>query len=75
MVIDFHTHVFPGWLNEEREKYVSRDATFGELFANPSAKLAMATALIGEMDADGVDGSVVMGIGGNHPGLARAGSA
>ena len=47
------------------------DATFGELFGDPKAKMATAEELIGAMDEDGVDRSVVMGIGWTDRGLAR----
>ena len=71
MIIDFHTHIFPDWLIERREEYLTRDATFGELFAGPKAKMATAEDLVGAMDEDGVDRSVVMGIGWTDHGLAR----
>ncbi len=70
-VIDFHTHAYPDWLRARREKYLRRDATFGELFADPKARMATADELIAAMDADGVDLSVVMGIGWTDQGLAR----
>ena len=72
MVTDFHTHIFPPWLRREREKWVERDATFGELFADPKARLATAEDLIRAMDEDAVDRSVTMGIGWTDPGLAHA---
>ena len=71
MVIDFHTHVVPPSLKREREKWLSRDATFGELFADPRAELASAEDLIAAMDEDGVDQSVVMGYGWTDIELAR----
>ena len=71
MVTDFHTHIFPPWLQREREKWVERDATFGELYANPKARLATAEDLVRAMDEDGVDRSVAMGIGWTDAGLAR----
>ena len=71
MVIDFHTHVFPAWLRDQRRRYLERDATFGELYADPKAKMATAEDLLEAMDEDGVDTSVVMGIGWTDPGLAR----
>jgi hypothetical protein len=71
MIIDFHTHIFPEWLIEQREKYLARDATFGELFAGPKVKMATAEDLVRAMDEDGVDRSVVMGIGWTDHGLAR----
>ncbi len=70
-IIDFHTHAFPAWLRDDRARYLERDATFGELFADPRAKMATADELIAAMDADGVDASVVMGMGWTDHGLAR----
>ena len=72
MIIDFHTHLFPPWLRPRREEYLKRDATFGELFASPKARMATAERLIRRMDEDGVDVSVVMGIGWTDIDLARA---
>ena len=70
-VVDFHTHVYPEWLRDGRERYVGVDTTFGELFAEPKARMATAEELIAAMDRDGVDRSVVMGIGWTDVGLAR----
>ena len=63
MIIDFHTHIFPGWLRDRREDYLELDATFRELFSSSRARMATAEDLVTAMDADGVDVSVVMGIG------------
>jgi len=71
MIVDFHTHIYPPSLRERRENYLSRDRTFGELFADPRAKMATAEDLIAAMDEDGVDRSVVMGIGWTDQGMAR----
>ena len=71
MIVDFHTHIYPSELREQRETYLSRDRTFGELFADPRAKMSTAEDLIAAMDMDGVDRSVVMGIGWTDQGLAR----
>ena len=70
-VTDFHTHIFPPWLQDERQRWIECDATFGELFADPKARMATAEDLIHAMDEDGVDRSVAMGIGWTDPGLAR----
>ena len=69
-VIDFHTHAFPPWLRDRRDRYLETDATFGELFSNPRAKMSTADELVEAMDADGVDASVVMGMGWTDHGLA-----
>ena len=71
MIVDFHTHVFPEWLRDERDRYISRDATFGELYADPKARMATAEDLLAAMDSDGVDVAVAMGLGWSDEGLAR----
>ena len=70
-IIDFHTHVFPEWLRDGRDRYLERDATFAELFSSPRARMATADELVEAMDSDGVDASVVMGMGWTDHGLAR----
>ena len=71
MAIDFHTHIFPPWLKERRQLYIERDTTFAELYKNPEAKTATAEDLLIEMEEDGIEISVVMGIGWTDHGLAR----
>ena len=71
MIIDFHTHIFPPCVRKHRESYINRDATFSELYSDPAIRMATAEDLIEAMDEDGVDRSVVMGIGWVDPGLAR----
>ncbi len=63
MIIDFHTHIFPPGIKEERSYYLRRDPCFAELYSNPQAKLATAEELIESMERDGVDCSVVLNIG------------
>ena len=71
MIVDFHTHIFPPSLRNQRERLLKRDATFAELFASPRAKMATAEELLEAMDDDGVDLSVAMGIGWTDQGVAR----
>ena len=71
MIIDFHTHIFPPRMRENRSLYVQRDATFAALYANPKARLASAEDLIAAMDEDGVDAAVAMGIGWSDYDTAR----
>ncbi len=71
MIVDFHTHVFPPDFRARRAEIAARDATFGALFADPKARMATADEIVGAMDEDGVDVSVVMGIGWTDPGVAR----
>ncbi len=63
MIIDFHTHIFPPRIIENRDYYLGRDPCFDVLYANPKAKLATANELIANMDKEGIDVSVVLNIG------------
>lgn len=74
-VIDFHTHIFPPSVRNNRARYLQRDATFGALYADDRARAASAEDLIAAMDADGVDIAVAMGLGWTDYGLAREANA
>ncbi|MEE9491029.1 MAG: amidohydrolase family protein [Dehalococcoidia bacterium] len=63
MIIDFHTHIFPPKMIENRDSYIGRDPCFDVLYANPKSKLATADDLIANMDKEGIDVSVVLNIG------------
>jgi hypothetical protein len=63
VIIDFHTHIFPPRIREERSYYLQRDPCFAALYSNPKAKLATAEELIASMDQAGVERSVVLNIG------------
>ena len=71
MIVDFHTHIFPPWLKDRRDRYVDRDRTLGELYRDSNAKMADVDDLIAVMDEDGVDVAVVMGMGWTDIELAR----
>ena len=63
MVIDFHTHVFPPRMKNNRDKYVDADPCFATLYAKKDAKLATAEELIASMDEVGIDISVITNVG------------
>lgn len=63
MIIDFHTHIFSPKVIANRDHYAAIDPCFKLLYSNPRSKLASAEDLISEMDASGVDKSVVLNIG------------
>jgi len=69
MLIDFHTHIFPPYIRDHRERYCARDPWFNELYSNPQASMASAEDLIAEMDASGVDISVAFSFGWTDIGL------
>jgi len=63
MVIDSHCHILPPSFQERRSELSRRDATFGSLLSRNDAVLADVEALLVDMDRDGVEHSVVMGMG------------
>lgn len=71
MVIDFHTHVFPTSFSTRREELAKKDATFADLYANPSSKMVCADELVAAMDAAEIEHSVIMGVGWSDREVAR----
>jgi predicted TIM-barrel fold metal-dependent hydrolase len=61
VIVDFHTHVFPPEVIEERERFLTYEATFAELYGSPKAKLAAADDLRRSMDEAEIDVSVALG--------------
>jgi len=60
MIVDFHTHVFPPRMKEDRHRYAQADAGFARLYSSPRARMATADELVSRMDRDGVDVSVIL---------------
>lgn len=63
MVIDFHTHIVPPRIKQNRDNYTSADRGFASIFSDPKAKLATVDDVIASMDKHGVDVSVVLNYG------------
>ncbi len=61
MIIDFHTHIFPKAIRENREKYFPTEPAFKLLYSAPGSKLVGAREIVVSMDEQGVDKSVVFG--------------
>ena len=61
MIIDFHTHIFPKELCDNRENYFAGEPAFKLLYDSPKSRLITAETLLEAMDADQVDKSVVFG--------------
>ncbi|OGN99359.1 MAG: hypothetical protein A2Y89_01700 [Chloroflexi bacterium RBG_13_51_18] len=60
MIIDFHTHVLPPRIKNNRSRYVEKDSTFAQIYAGEKVKIAAAEDLINSMDRDGIDISVIV---------------
>jgi uncharacterized protein len=63
MIIDFHTHVFPPRIREQRADYIKRHDCFALLYSNPSAKIITSDELIDSMDKTGIDKSIILNLG------------
>lgn len=70
-IIDCHCHIFPPEMISGREKYLSWDPAFRLLYENPRSRLITVEELIGQMEKEGVDMSVVFGFPWKDPGIYR----
>ena len=61
MIIDFHTHIFPKQIRNNRENYFKDEPAFKLLYDSSKAKLSGVKELINTMNEYGVDISVVFG--------------
>ena len=61
MIIDFHTHIFPPRIRENREDFLKGEQAFKTLYNSPQARLVGARDLISAMNEAGVQKSVVFG--------------
>jgi len=61
MKIDFHTHIFPARIRDNREKYFYNEPEFTLLYDSPKSKLSGAAEIVKTMNEQGVDFSVVFG--------------
>lgn len=71
-VVDAHTHVFPPEVRRNRAAFVARDPWFALLYADPTAALADADALLATMATAGVARSLLCGFPWADLGLCRA---
>jgi predicted TIM-barrel fold metal-dependent hydrolase len=72
VIVDAHTHIFAPDIAAQRERLVASDATFGELYSDPRAKLATADDLLASMDAAAVDVSIAVGFAWSDAVMVRA---
>jgi predicted TIM-barrel fold metal-dependent hydrolase len=72
VIIDFHTHVFPPEIKNNRTKYIDADPCFASLYSNPTAKIATAEDLLDSMDKEGIDVSVMVNLAWSTPQLCLA---
>lgn len=61
MIIDFHTHLFPKDMRDNREKYFGGEPAFKMLYAGEKAKLIGGHDIVQMMDQEQVDMSIAFG--------------
>jgi predicted TIM-barrel fold metal-dependent hydrolase len=61
MRFDVHTHIFAPAQRERRTELCERDGTFGEMYGDPSAKIATSPDLLAAMDAASIDRAAAAG--------------
>jgi predicted TIM-barrel fold metal-dependent hydrolase len=63
MIIDFHAHVLPPQIKQDRTRCIRTDSSFGQIYGDKKIRIATAEDLIENMDKDGVDVSVIVNYG------------
>jgi len=63
VIIDFHTHILPPQVKENRDDFVKGDACFAEFYSSPKAKIVTSEELIASMDQAEIDTSVILNTG------------
>ncbi len=61
MIIDFHTHIFPSEIRQNRKKFFPSEPDFKLLYQSSKSRLAGAIELLNAMDENSVDKSVIFG--------------
>jgi hypothetical protein len=67
MKIDFHTHIFPPAICQNREKFFLSEPTFKLLYKSSKSRLIGAIELLDAMDQNEVDKSVIFGFPWKNP--------
>jgi predicted TIM-barrel fold metal-dependent hydrolase len=61
MIIDFHTHIFPPFFREGRERFFPQEPAFEILYRPSKSRLVGRDELLRRMDEEGVERSVIFG--------------
>ncbi len=67
MIIDFHTHIFPAAICQNRQKYFPSEPAFELLYQSSKSRLIGAIELLDAMDENEVDKSVIFGFPWKNP--------
>ena len=67
MIIDFHTHIFPSAICQNRKNYFLSEPAFELLYQSSKSRLIGASELLDAMDENEVDKSVIFGFPWKNP--------
>ncbi len=67
MIIDFHTHIFPTVICQNRQKFFPSEPAFELLYQSSKSRLIGAVELLDAMDENKVDKSVIFGFPWKNP--------
>ena len=70
-IVDFHTHLFPPKIRENRDTYFKGEPAFELLYASSKSRMVGADETVATMDKQGVDVSVVFGFPWKNMEIAR----
>ncbi|MBT8366206.1 MAG: amidohydrolase [Deltaproteobacteria bacterium] len=71
MIIDFHTHIFPADVRDNREKFFHSEPAFKLLYQSAKSRLIGAAELLTAMDENAVDKSVIFGFPWRNPAVFK----
>jgi predicted TIM-barrel fold metal-dependent hydrolase len=71
MIIDFHTHIFPADIRDNREKFFHAEPAFKLLYQSAKSRLIGAAELLTAMDENAVDKSVIFGFPWRNPAVFK----
>ncbi len=71
MIIDFHIHLFPKKVREDRTDFCARDIGFASIYASAKAKIASDSDIIRYLDDSAIDKGVVFGFPWKDPELIK----
>jgi uncharacterized protein len=61
MIIDFHTHIFPPSIRENRELFFDHEPSFESIYRKQDSRLSGRKDLLENMDREGVSRSIIFG--------------
>jgi uncharacterized protein len=61
MIIDFHTHIFPSYIRDNRHLFFDHEQAFESIYRKPDSRLSGSGDLLENMDNEGVSRSIVFG--------------